>query len=188
MRLTVIEFGGLAVVYGAVASVLVLAGLWLFGRQHYLRIWLLLFTTLTFVFLTQHPFPSISSLICPVETAKPQLVPFKFLDSFWRLQARDAALWTYLTNRVIAASAMNFLLCVGIGLALGRHTASLRMAALYGGCMTLAVELTQLTGSWGLYPCAYRQFNVDDLILNASGVIFGTSVVALWHARRRFLL
>jgi glycopeptide antibiotics resistance protein len=37
----------------------------------------------------------------------------------------------------------------------------------------LAVELTQLTGIWGLYPCPYRQFDVDDLILNTTGVVIG---------------
>jgi glycopeptide antibiotics resistance protein len=33
--------------------------------------------------------------------------------------------------------------------------------------------VAQLTGIWGLYPCAYRQFNVDDLMLNAIGVVVG---------------
>ena len=79
---------------------------------------------------------------------------------------------------------MNFLLCVGIGFAVGLRFPSLRVGVLYGTCLTLVVELTQLTGSWGLYACAYRQFNVDDLILNAAGVIFGVSVVIFWRTGR----
>lgn len=44
------------------------------------------------------------------------------------------------------------------------------------GRLTMAVELTQLTGLRGLYACAYRQFNVDDLILNALGAAVGLLV------------
>jgi glycopeptide antibiotics resistance protein len=177
----VIEFGGLATLYGFVTSFTILGCLWLCGRREYLRFWPLLFTTLTFVFLTQHPFPSPSALICPVDSASPQLVPFRFLRSFWRLHYQEAELSVYFTNRVIAASVMNFVLCLAIGLALSRHVKTLRVAAIYGGCLTLAVELTQLTGTWGIYSCAYRQFNVDDLILNAAGVICGVSIGAFWH-------
>ena len=45
--------------------------------------------------------------------------------------------------------------------------------------LSLTVELTQLTGLWGLYPCPYRQFDVDDLILNTTGVALGFAVVRL---------
>ena len=68
---------------------------------------------------------------------------------------------------------MNFVTCVVIGLTLARHTSRLRAALCFGAGLTLSVELTQLTGLWGLYPCAYRQFNVDDLMLNALGVVVG---------------
>lgn len=35
------------------------------------------------------------------------------------------------------------------------------------------VELTQLSGDWGLYPCAYRVFDVDDLLVNTAGAGLG---------------
>ncbi|MCA1187471.1 MULTISPECIES: VanZ family protein [unclassified Saccharopolyspora] len=45
--------------------------------------------------------------------------------------------------------------------------------ALAGFMVSLAVELTQLTGIWFLYPCPYRLFDVDDLIANTSGAVLG---------------
>lgn len=52
------------------------------------------------------------------------------------------------------------------------------IAALAGLGVSLMVEGTQLTGIWGIYPCAYRVFDVDDLILNTSGAVLG-SVLSL---------
>jgi uncharacterized RDD family membrane protein YckC len=39
--------------------------------------------------------------------------------------------------------------------------------------VSLLFELTQLTGLWFIYPCAYRLFSVDDLILNTAGAAIG---------------
>jgi hypothetical protein len=49
--------------------------------------------------------------------------------------------------------------------------------------VSVAGELTQLTGSWGLYPCAYRQFSLEDILLNTAGATMGALVV--WIARKR---
>ncbi|MGE7624745.1 VanZ family protein [Viridibacillus sp. NPDC096237] len=39
--------------------------------------------------------------------------------------------------------------------------------------LTLFYEITQVTGIYGIYNCAYRIFDVDDLILNTLGGIVG---------------
>ena len=39
--------------------------------------------------------------------------------------------------------------------------------------LTLFIETAQLTALFGLYPCPYRQFDVDDLILNVAGILAG---------------
>ena len=44
--------------------------------------------------------------------------------------------------------------------------------------LSLLIETTQLTGVWGLYPCAYRFFDVGDLMTNTLGAVIG-SVAAL---------
>jgi glycopeptide antibiotics resistance protein len=56
---------------------------------------------------------------------------------------------------------------------------------------SLAIELTQLIGVWGLFPCAHRLFDVDDLLLNTAGATLGSlvalPVVAMLRERRRRL-
>lgn len=52
------------------------------------------------------------------------------------------------------------------------------IATLTGLATSLFVEVTQLTGVWGLYSCAYRVFDVDDLLVNTLGALLG-SILAL---------
>lgn len=47
------------------------------------------------------------------------------------------------------------------------------VALLAGFGLSLLVEVTQLTGVWGLYPCAYRFFDVGDLMTNTTGAVLG---------------
>lgn len=48
-----------------------------------------------------------------------------------------------------------------------------------GAFFSLFIELTQLTGVWGVYPCAYRQFDVDDLLTNTFGAVLGACVALI---------
>ena len=168
-----VEFAGLAIIYAALVTVCILG---LCRILHIIDNWRavpLLWVTLFFVFLTQHPFPALQSLDCPVPSATPQLQLFRFWDTVILLREQDRTLIGWLGNRTIAATLMNFLICLLIGLALSRHSAKPWNAVGFGAVLTLLVELTQLTGIWGLYSCAYRQFNVDDLLLNFLGVVVG---------------
>lgn len=56
-------------------------------------------------------------------------------------------------------------------------------ALLVGFLFSLLVETTQLTGLWGVYPCAYRFFSVGDLLHNTIGAVIG-SALALLVTRR----
>ena len=58
-------------------------------------------------------------------------------------------------------------------------------ALVVGAGVSALVELTQLTGVWGLYPCAYRVFDVDDLLTNTCGALLG-SLLALLVPRRQW--
>ncbi|MCQ9386522.1 VanZ family protein [Brevibacterium moorei] len=51
-----------------------------------------------------------------------------------------------------------------------------------GFVLSLAIESTQYTGVWGVYPCAYRFFDVDDLLANTGGALFGAVASALVFA------
>ena len=50
---------------------------------------------------------------------------------------------------------------------------------------SLLIETTQGTGVWHLYPCAYRLFDVDDLIVNTLGAVLGGLVAAVFVRRTR---
>lgn len=53
--------------------------------------------------------------------------------------------------------------------------------------LSLAFELTQLTGIWGIYAVRYRSFDVDDLVANTFGAVLGwvlAPLVVLLPARR----
>jgi hypothetical protein len=58
------------------------------------------------------------------------------------------------------------------------------VATLLGFAMSLLIEVTQLTGVWGVYPCAYRLFDVDDLLTNTLGALLGAVVSYPYAARR----
>ena len=168
-----VGFTGLAALYALLATSLGLALARRAGWVHSWRsapFWL---STLFFVFLTQHPFPDPLRLDCPVASAVPQLRPFLFWNSGVTLYRTGAGVAEWLGNKTIMATAMNFVVCAVIGATLTRHTSRIPRALMFGSALTIAVEMTQLTGLWGLYPCAYRQFNVDDIMLNFLGVIFG---------------
>lgn len=179
-------FGG-AVAYAAAALLVGLGALRLIGRAPGWRVAPAAFLTLFFIALTQHPFPDPGSLECPVASATPQLQPFDFLDAWRALWARGAPPLEWVANRVFAASTMNYLLLAMIGFALSPLALRFRAALAFGVGLTCLVEATQLTGVWGLFPCAYRQFNVDDLILNSLGVIsgflFGRMIFPAWRTR-----
>ncbi len=58
-------------------------------------------------------------------------------------------------------------------------------ALLVGLGTSLFVECTQLTGVWGLYPCAYRFFDVGDLLTNTTGAVLGAVLALVVPASRR---
>lgn len=76
--------------------------------------------------------------------------------------------------------ALNVLLFVPLGL-FARHLfgAGKLTGVGLGALVSLLIEVTQLTGIWGLYDCAYRLFDVDDLIANTAGAAVGVFLAPL---------
>ena len=56
------------------------------------------------------------------------------------------------------------------------------VATVLGFAVSLLIEVTQLTGVWGVYPCAYRLFDVDDLLTNTLGAFLGAVLSAPYAA------
>lgn len=80
----------------------------------------------------------------------------------------------------------NVLLFMPLGfLARAIFKRSLLVSTLITAGLSLAIELTQLTGIWGVYDCAYRIFDVDDLMTNTAGGLLGAILALVWVTARR---
>ena len=89
------------------------------------------------------------------------------------------------TSRAFAQLFFNIGLFIPIGLfTAGCLRWGLRASALAGFGLSLFIELSQLSGNWGLVPCAYRTFDVDDIINNTAGALIGALIVLVWRRIR----
>lgn len=173
-----LNYLGLALIYAGLAAALLWAGLWPLRGSQAARDALALWPVLFFLVLTQHPFPDPATLDCSTGGVAPILKPFATLDHLQRLANRNGGAGLWLGDKVVQAAVMNFALCVLIGVALTRFLRRSAAALLCGFALSLTAETSQLTGLFGLYPCAYRYFETDDLILNSLGVLVG---FVLWR-------
>lgn len=118
------------------------------------------------------PLPQAEALRCEGPGPR-QLVPFAFVgDMAWGPGLfADPALHQVL---------LNVALFVPLGV-LARHLFGLSAwwTVGLGALVSLLIELTQLTGVWGLYACAYRLFDVDDLLANTAGAALGVLLAPL---------
>lgn len=176
-------FVGWAVAYAVLGTAVVAVIGLITGLRSTGRLLLTLFMVLFFVALTQHPLPDARTLQCPIPQAQPNFIPFDFLRLFTREWQRSEELGTWLRRTSGVAYAMNILLCALVGATLPTHGFRFRTAVLLGFSLSLAVELTQLTATWSFYPCPFRKFDVDDLILNTVGVALGFTLASRWTRR-----
>lgn len=91
-----------------------------------------------------------------------------------------------LTDPAVMQLLLNVLLFVPLGFFLrllgGR---GILVALLVGLGLSAFIETTQLTGVWGVYPCAYRVFDVDDMLTNTTGAVLGSLLGLVVPARYR---
>ncbi|WP_338604020.1 VanZ family protein [Saccharopolyspora sp. SCSIO 74807] len=120
------------------------------------------------------PFPQLTPDFCATEGAGgPQWIPFNFLNDM-RKEATGSGVLSVLSNPALTQIALNVGLFVPLGMFVrylfGR---SVLITTAVGFGVSLLIEATQGTGIWFLYPCAYRLFDVDDLIMNTAGALAG---------------
>lgn len=120
------------------------------------------------------PFPD-RDTICSVRHVDAQLVPLRWVADTLREAGREGTgLAGLVSNGPFVVRVFNVALLLPLGVFLRRWWgASLGRTALVGLLLSLAFELTQWTGVWGIYPCAYRTFDVDDLMANTLGAVLG---------------
>lgn len=141
--------------------------LWLAALIYAMALW-----TYTLV-----PFPQSRDVSC----AAPQFVPLQFVADAVGLGVGSPG--ELLRNPAAIQVAFNVLLFMPLGWFLRRLGGrGIVVATLSGFAVSLAIELTQLTGIWGVYSCAYRLFDVDDLLANTVGALLGSIVgMLLWR-------
>lgn len=155
-----------------------LAALRLAGRRLRVADAALALASFFVVFLALHPFPDPARLDCAGGGAPLLLTPFEGpARTAARLWAQGRPLADWLTNLSVMSAIMNVVLFTLPGAALALHTRAWRAALAFGLGLSLFNELSQLTALWGIYPCRYRSFAVDDLIFNTVGVMIGFAVL-----------
>ena len=128
---------------------------------------------------TMLPLPSSRDEYCRPGVAIPQLVPGRFLDDF-KLAIVERGLSGFATSFTLWQVLFNIILFMPLGiLAVRWLRGNIITGVLLGFAASLAIELTQYTGIWGLYTCAYRVADVDDLITNTAGALLGAVIAYL---------
>jgi len=122
------------------------------------------------------PLPQITPGFCARGGAGVQLRPLQFVQDI-RAGIDGGCARELLRNTALLQVSFNVLLFVPLGM-LARHLFRRRVitATALGLGVSIIVECTQLTGDWFLYPCAYRLFDVDDLLANSVGALVGAII------------
>lgn len=126
-------------------------------------VYLVVLYALGLVAFTLYPMPDNPAWFCAHHAVSPQLHP---LASIMDIQTEGL--------RAVLQVAMNIVFFIPLGMFLRvMYHVRWRMVVLLGLALSLTIEVTQLTGAFGLYPCSYRLFDVDDLLLNTGGALVG---------------
>lgn len=157
----------------AVLTLPILAGM--YHRHHQLRFsavvaaYLAVLYLLGLVAFTLYPMPDNPQVYCETNQFAPQLSVMRFVRDI-RTGGLDGLLQLVL----------NVVLFVPLGFVMARWLRWEGWVVIPAGFLvSLTIECSQLTGFWGLYPCAYRHFDVDDLMTNTLGAILGWALAWL---------
>ncbi|MDR1431003.1 MAG: VanZ family protein [Propionibacteriaceae bacterium] len=104
------------------------------------------------------------------------LQPFWFIEDIARSAAKAGGL--RLNNPQLLQVVFNVILFMPLGAfirLLFRKGAI--VATALGLLISTIIEVTQLTGNFGIFPCAYRFFDVDDLSMNTLGALLGSLAI-----------
>ena len=134
-------------------------------------------------FLVILPLPSIEE-VSALTTPTIQLTPFNFINDLSNISFNWTDLSSYMNmiqSPAFYIVAFNILLTVPFGIYLRYYfECKWYQVLLFSFLLSLFFEVTQLTGLYGIYPRAYRLFDVDDLILNTFGGMLGFIVTPIF--------
>lgn len=102
-----------------------------------------------------------------------QLEPLKTLDDVRAYGVAGAR--EILHNRAVQQVVLNVILFMPLGFLIrSMFRGGMVVSFVVGAALSFLIESTQYTGVWGLFPCAYRLFDVDDMITNTTGAVLGS--------------
>ena len=128
---------------------------------------------LTAYFLVILPLPSKEEVLM-MPTKAPQLIPFAFLGDFIEAVKESNGVLSFLNSPIVYTTLFNIAITIPFGIYLRYYfKKKWYTTIIYTFLLSLYFEITQLTGLYGLYPKAYRLFDVDDLIINTLGGVLG---------------
>ncbi|MGL3807269.1 VanZ family protein [Paeniglutamicibacter sp. R2-26] len=128
---------------------------------------------------TMLPLPETRGGFCDIRgMGGVQKHPLNFLP-----QLKDALLESpgaVLHDPLLLQVALNVVLFLPLGvLAVRWARVGFLGAVLLGGLASVLIETTQYTGVFGLYDCAYRVTDIDDVIANTAGAVIGALLAYL---------
>ncbi len=128
---------------------------------------------LTAYFLVILPLPSKEEVLM-MPTKIPQLIPFDFVGDFVEAFKETSGVLSFLKSPIVYTTLFNIAITIPFGIYLRYYfKKKWYTTIIYTFLLSLYFEITQLTGLYGLYPKAYRLFDVDDLIINTLGGLIG---------------
>lgn len=135
-------------------------------------------------FLVILPLPPIDE-VAHYTTPTTQLIPFQFIVDWineTHIVWNDIHTYVEIVNNpAIYQVLYNILMTLPFGIYL-RYYFKRNLLETIGLTFLLSLffELTQLTGLYGIYPRAYRLFDIDDLIINTLGGLLGYAMTPLF--------
>ena len=138
---------------------------------------------ITIYFLVILPLPNPDEVIYQEHMVN--LVPFSFISDFIR---ESSIVWTnpntyleILKEPCFYTVVLNIFMTLPFGMYLRYYfKCSLKKTVICSFFLSLFFEITQLTGLYHLYKYPYRVFDVDDLLMNTLGGLFGFYIMGLF--------
>ncbi|MDQ0226340.1 VanZ family protein [Metabacillus niabensis] len=159
-----------------------------------------IFYMLSALFLVLLPLPTTRNT-CAFQSPNTiyySLKPFTFIQDIFKgssiIWSQPRSYIQVFNQSAFWQATFNFLLLLPFGIYLRYFFQEKRYwkrALALGFALSLFYEVTQVTGIYGIYKCPYRLFDVDDLMLNSTGALFGfliaPVILALFPSREKLL-
>ncbi len=150
-----------------------------YGSIHKLRV-LIIYSLILYLiciyFLVILPLPKLETVVWKPDMVR--LIPFQFILDFINetsfVISEPSTYLKALLDPCFYTVAFNILMFVPFGMYLRYYfRCDWKKVLLYSFLLSLFFEVTQLTGLYFIYPHPYRIFDVDDLMINTLGGLFG---------------